>query len=751
MKKFLSAVLAAVLCFAALCCFASCESSGENAKDPASALLAGDGTNPYIIVRPDDAAKATVNASIRFREALNERTGADFALSTDFLRAGSDQFREIDTEILVGNTNRAVSASVPDLRTGDFAVVREGTKIAIIGSDAIGEAVDYFLNTYVADGNVYIPDGTCDVHRMEYTCDSVMIGSTDLRDCAIAYPTSSDLCRETAQNLAARIKELYGYSIPTTTAISKTSSCILLKSQEIEDMMKYRVSMAANDCLVMEAGLFSSVKDCAALFLSYLESGEKTVTFAKDYKEEKETVLKDYMHIADDAYLDGLQAKADAMKEAVLSTASEYTPSGKGRIWYVSADGDDENDGRSEDTPIKTLNKVNTLPAIPGDVILFRRGDLFRGSVKVPMGVTLSAYGEGDKPTLCGSLQNYADPALWTLTDTPDVWKLKVKLDNVGLITFNHDPQELNDYNVTVGKMLIKGATLETVADLKEDLQFWSDLDTKYLYLCSKEGNPGERFESIEIAYRLNLISAPDNTVVDNLHVTLCGAHGVGIGTTKNVTVRNCVFDWLGGSILTGYNGGNVTRYGNAVQVFGGCNGYYVYNNWIYQIYDTGITHQFNSDSTERNTMKDVQYYDNLIEYCFWCIEYYNVNGSYRETRDVYIHDNFCRYAGYGWGCVGRETSAPMYSMGTCPTVSNNILTENNIFERTKGWIILHSGVAEAPEELCFRNNTYVQYYGTNFVNFGGKKYLFDAQADATILADYGEKNPQLYYIMENP
>ena len=46
-----------------------------------------------------------------------------------------------------------------------------------------------------------------------------------------------------------------------------------------------------------------------------------------------------------------------------------------GTKYYVSADGNDSNDGKSIDTPWKTLARVDKAQLLPGDGVLFRRGD----------------------------------------------------------------------------------------------------------------------------------------------------------------------------------------------------------------------------------------------------------------------------------------------------------------------------------------------------------------------------------------
>ena len=443
---------------------------------------------------------------------------------------------------------------------------------------------------------------------------------------------------------------------------------------------------------------------------------------------------------ADKAYMDALQARADAMALAVRESASEWTPGPGGTVRYVAADGDDANDGLSPQSPLRTAGKVSELPLKPGDVVLFRRGDLFRGHLTAQAGVTYSAYGEGPKPTLTVSERDYADPALWLPTGCANVWVCALPISNAGILTFDHDPlSQIPDPHVVHGKMRIRGkAGFENYTQLAGDLEFWSDLDAKKLYLYS-ETNPGARFGRIEIGTRINVITPRgDGVTIDNLHVTGTGAHGVGSGTVKALTVRSCFFDWLGGSILNGFAGGNTTRYGNAVEIYGGCDGYFVHNNHMFEIYDTGITHQVHDDREHDYYQNDIEYRDNLIEYCFWSIEAYNMRNRHGEQTNIWVHDNFCRFGGYGWGCAGRETSAPMISFGHAPEVSRNYVTEHNTLENCLGWMVLHSGKME-ENPLIFRANTYVQRRGAQFANFSGDKVYFDDSAPAAMAKYYGE------------
>ncbi len=71
------------------------------------------------------------------------------------------------------------------------------------------------------------------------------------------------------------------------------------------------------------------------------------------------------------------------------------------QTFYVSDSGNDKANGRSTSTPWKTLSKVNNESLIPGDRVLFKRGDTWKDQTLSPKGsgdaqanITLSDYGD---------------------------------------------------------------------------------------------------------------------------------------------------------------------------------------------------------------------------------------------------------------------------------------------------------------------------------------------------------------------
>ena len=136
----------------------------------------------------------------------------------------------------------------------------------------------------------------------------------------------------------------------------------------------------------------------------------------------------------------GADREADAMRKKVLEAQNEL-PERDGKIYYVSENGDDNNDGLSPERPIKTYGHIQDLPLEEGDTVLLKRGDLFRISKRLNLisGVNYGAYGEGEKPKVYGSLRDYADASIWKQTEEKNVWSMELPVkERASITTFNN-------------------------------------------------------------------------------------------------------------------------------------------------------------------------------------------------------------------------------------------------------------------------------------------------------------------------
>ncbi len=449
-------------------------------------------------------------------------------------------------------------------------------------------------------------------------------------------------------------------------------------------------------------------------------------------------------------YEKGIDEVANSIKLDIIASKSVYDASKK--TFYVSNTGDDNNDGLTPETAWKTLDKINDPESVPAySNILFERGGIWRGMIRVPHdGITYSAYGVGQKPRLYGSKMNYAKPEYWKKTEYENVWYTDLCTKNVGLVAINHG-DVLGKYDeIMCNRHNIGRDGFEGPQDLKNEFDFYGHLDEEKCFLYSPKGNPGEVYNSIELGEGFTLVAPSPNAkkdlFFDNLCIKFVGYHGIaGLGGRQNVTVQNCIFAYLGGSILDGFAGVRTVGFGNAVETYGPCNGYYVNANWIYQIYDTAITHQFSTGSKADCFMDDVEYIGNLCEYCHWSIEFYNQpdGDSKRYIHDVDVHHNVLRYGGMGWGSRGRARGAALFNSFTCPPDTVNFVTHNNIYDRSNGGLVrLNRG---GDEKIASYNNTYIQKRdGILGWCFDGEK-SFD-NAGEQILANCKEENARFFY-----
>ena len=474
------------------------------------------------------------------------------------------------------------------------------------------------------------------------------------------------------------------------------------------------------------------------------------LTSCHTQKIDKENVL---------SYID---QRAEKLKKEILSSKSSVPKTGT--VYYVSAsEGNDSFDGLSPEHPVQSLQKVSELPLKEGDAVLFRRGDVFRGCVKTHAGCTYSAYGKGQKPRLYGSPCDAAKEGTWKETDTKNVWAFSLPFPNdIGTLVFDEGKggcaQKVMKVRHEDGTTthIETGEPFSSYRDLHTDLEFWHDYqETGTVYLCSTKGNPAERFKSIELLVKTHILYVQDGISVDNLCLKYCGGHGIGAGTVSSLCVSYCELGWIGGSIqgesLFGRN--CPTRYGNAIEIYGGCEHFKVDHCYIYEVYDAGITHQFSSGGTNDIRMEDVSYTNNLVEDCVYAIEYFVGKPADEKTtrymKNIRIQDNILRRAGYGWGSQrpDKGTPAVLKSWGHYNCASD-FLVENNIISQSK-FFLLNVAADSADWLPQFRGNLYVQEKDEKGgeLGEGNMRYPYNEEFPTLMKRLFGEEEGTFIYL----
>jgi parallel beta-helix repeat protein len=99
--------------------------------------------------------------------------------------------------------------------------------------------------------------------------------------------------------------------------------------------------------------------------------------------------------------------------------------------YYVdSASGNDQSLGTSPAEAWRSLARINKSSFSPGDIILLRRGSLWREELDFPSSgssgapITIDAYGTGDPPRISGS--ELVDHAAWNRSGPANIWQSPV-------------------------------------------------------------------------------------------------------------------------------------------------------------------------------------------------------------------------------------------------------------------------------------------------------------------------------------
>ncbi len=433
------------------------------------------------------------------------------------------------------------------------------------------------------------------------------------------------------------------------------------------------------------------------------------------------------------------EKKKTRRREEILNTPNMEIPK-DAEVFYLSNNGDDNNDGKTPATAFATLKRFNECGAPEGAYLCLERGSAFRGQLVIRKPLTVTAYGEGPKPQILGSPFDGTKHGSWEEV-SKNIWRFsEIFYEDIGMLFINNAsvfarkiaPQYCADGKVYDFKT---GREWKDHTSLQENLEFVLDFggpvfksaEGAYLYFYCDKGNPAEVYENIEFAYAPHTIAVQTNrdVTIDNVCLHYTGGHGVSCASMTNLIVKNCEVGFIGGC-RHGYTAdGRPIRYGNGIEIYGGCDNYQIDNCWIYECYDAGITHQFFGNNLEMSMiMKNVHYTNNVIERCVYNIEYFNsetsAEGYERYSENVYINNNILTHAGYGFGAQRPDTTVDSHlkSWEFINTQKGDFIIEDNLFMYSN-YMMVHTVGEHESDAPTLRNNVFVQFEGGQFGRFG--------------------------------
>ncbi len=407
--------------------------------------------------------------------------------------------------------------------------------------------------------------------------------------------------------------------------------------------------------------------------------------------------------------------------------------------YYIDlTEGKSENDGLSEKTPAKNVMELNVLP---GDTVLFKRGTFYRGSMDVVWGekgnvITYGAYGEGENPTFCGSL-DFSSPDLW-VEEKENIWRyVGDETDEPCNLIFNYG-ESCGNLRWDFADLKNQGEWFDADLDNKNFRKYkrlsryeWEEKPIpegykRPLYIYSV-GNPGKVYTHIECAlYGKFALCWANYAKICDINFINSGVHA--IKGDFGLTVERCEFHFLGGAV---FSRGQRIRLGNGVEAWQHMGDITVRDCLFNNIYDSCITHQGFAGTTPA---KGICYEHNL---------FMNYGMAAYEVRDnipidAHFTDNICINAGGGFSHQGEEEPR-MSEIWPFPMGHHIFLwrmakkTEHpdagleikrNIFHNAKVGAAIFSFILKAPEsQLLIDENIYYTESENLLNRFGDRSY----------------------------
>jgi len=338
--------------------------------------------------------------------------------------------------------------------------------------------------------------------------------------------------------------------------------------------------------------------------------------------------------------------------------------------YYVSSsEGNDNNSGKSENSPIKTIEKVNSLELKPGDKVLFKRGDVWdesRGIIIKTGGIAgneivFGNYGTGSKPVikLFSEIPGWKNADNWEKTGN-NIWRIKVEkyhkkpgiyriwLDNVQY----KRAESIEKYWLTEANngLSLKPQPRYTFG-IDEEYRFFQTGD--FLYVYAPE-NPANYYNSMITNLARNsrrVIYLKDADYVTITGLNLQGGHRtVRAENCDNLKITDCEIGYStfhGIGIRGGYDAGlisenieisNCRLNGHWDDLYGGAYDYY---SMPYTITASFLT--VNIAIGLENGVQNAKVFNNLVrDYHFAAFRIHGTPTHPSKNNEVY--DNFCYF-----------------------------------------------------------------------------------------------------------
>ena len=173
----------------------------------------------------------------------------------------------------------------------------------------------------------------------------------------------------------------------------------------------------------------------------------------------------------------------------------------------------------------------------------------------------------------------------------------------------------------------------------------------------------------------------------------------------------------------------STTRFGNAIEIYGGADGYYVYNNYIYQCFDCGPTVQWQGSLREGQIFveRNIEFYGNALREGSLEVWLTTTNPATEDTYAILencrMYDNYVTGSGTGWKAYNHQKYewCSFYGGGQTNAIYKDCYMENNYFWNNRRHI-MKATPTTTKGDLGFewRNNVIIHPVDEGSIGFLG-------------------------------
>jgi len=226
---------------------------------------------------------------------------------------------------------------------------------------------------------------------------------------------------------------------------------------------------------------------------------------------------------------------------ACVMLNANLSPIMAAEYFFDSQMGSDENQGISPEIPFKTLGKLRYLNLGPGDVVRFKRGCEFRDRLSFQGNgiennpIRLTAYGDGSKPEILGSI-NLTE---WE-NHGGEVYRQVVPLEE-----FYGKKTVYSAYEYDEGEVPTR--LLSDSAVPTDRGRFFFEQATSTIYLITSDGlDPSQHRIEVSVIEQLVDLTNRSWIEIDEIAFLFGNCRHIVIRNSHDITIRNCASLFVG-------------------------------------------------------------------------------------------------------------------------------------------------------------------------------------------------------------